>query len=93
MNEFVSWQKKSGKPVQVGDVSVTPQSQVLQVRLPFGGFVWQRPVAVVVERHGRAAETLAIVDVTRLAYTCLALVALISAAVQIANLRHSRRKG
>jgi hypothetical protein len=49
-----------------GDTTVTPQTRVLTVRLPFGGFVWNRPVAVQVERDGRI-ERIPIVDFTRLA--------------------------
>jgi len=37
----------------------------LIVRLPFGGFVWNRPVAVLVEREGQT-ERIAIHDVTRI---------------------------
>lgn len=29
-----------GQPVIVGDITVTPQSQAIIVRLPIGGFVW-----------------------------------------------------
>jgi hypothetical protein len=49
----------------VGDLTLTPQSQVLTIRLPFGGFVWHRPTAVLVERAGRV-DRVRIVDVTRL---------------------------
>jgi hypothetical protein len=51
----------------VGDVTVTPQSQALAVRWPFGGFVWNRPVAILVERGGpRSVERMHVVDVTRM---------------------------
>jgi hypothetical protein len=63
----VQWQTVSGDPVTVGDVTVTPQSQALIVRWPFGGFVWNRPVAILVEREGaRIVERMRVVDVTRL---------------------------
>ena len=63
----VQWQTVSGDPMTVGDVSVTPQSQALVVRWPFGGFVWNRPIAVVVERDGAGfVERRRVVDVTRI---------------------------
>ncbi len=63
----VQWQTVSGDPTTVGDVTVTPQSQALVVRWPFGGFVWNRPVAILVERAGsRIVERMRVVDVTRL---------------------------
>lgn len=72
MRKFVSWQKKSGAPIKAGGFILTPQSQVLAVRLPFGGFVWHRPVHVVVEREGEAAggdgrkpQIIPINDITR----------------------------
>jgi len=60
----VNWQTRSGEPVRVGDVSVTPQSQALGVRWPGGGCVWNRPIALLVEREGRTRR-LPIIDVTR----------------------------
>ncbi len=66
LKDIVQWQMVSGNPVTVGDVSVTPQSQALTVRLPFGGFVWNRPVAVWVERgESHPVERIPVVDVTR----------------------------
>ena len=64
---MVQRQTISGSSVTVGDVTVTPQSQALIVRWPFGGFVWNRPVAILVERGGpRSVERMRVVDVTRM---------------------------
>lgn len=62
--EIVEWKTVSGEPSTVGDVTLTPQSQALTIRWPFGGFVWNRPVAVLVER-GDSTERVPIADVTR----------------------------
>ena len=64
-NDLVQWHKASGQPVVVHDLTLTPQSQVLIVRFPWGAWVWHRPTAVQVERNGRV-ERLPIVDLTRL---------------------------
>jgi hypothetical protein len=64
--DWVQWQTINGDPITIGNVTVTPQSQALAVRWPFGGFVWNRPVAVLVERGGYT-ERIPIVDTTRMA--------------------------
>jgi hypothetical protein len=56
----------SGEPITVGETTITPQARVLAVRWPGGGWVWNRPHAVLVERRGRV-ERVPIVDVTRVA--------------------------
>jgi hypothetical protein len=70
--KFVSWERQRGELIKVGDLTITPESQVLQIRLPFGGYVWHRPVQVVVEADGapeavsgRDLQTIPIPDVTR----------------------------
>jgi hypothetical protein len=67
LKDVIQRQTTSGRPVTVGDVTVTPQSQALAVRWPFGGFVWNRPVAILVERGGpHSVERIRVVDVTRM---------------------------
>ena len=91
LKDIVQWQTVSGDPVTVGDVTVTPQSQALTVRLPFGGFVWNRPVAVVVEQGGaHTVERLPVVDVTRLIQLGLLGFSLIFSTVMLAQF--ARRK-
>jgi len=63
--DLVQWHRASGQPVVVHDLTLTPQSQVLIVRFPWGAWVWHRPTAIQVERNGRV-ERLPIVDLTRL---------------------------
>ncbi len=63
--DWLQWQTIDGDPITVGNVTVTPQSQALIVRWPFGGFIWNRPIAVLVDRNGRR-ERIPIVDTTRL---------------------------
>jgi hypothetical protein len=66
IREFFRWETRSGTPITVGDTILIPRSQALSVRLPFGGFVWNRPLSVLVERKGQTDE-IPIVDVTRIA--------------------------
>ena len=56
----------AGDPVTANGVRVTPVARALTVRTRFGGLVWNRPVAVRLEREGRV-ERKRIVDLTRAA--------------------------
>lgn len=62
----LQWQTHTGEPWTVDERTLTPESQALVVRFPYGGFVWNRPSAVLVNENG-ATRRLPIVDVTRLA--------------------------
>jgi len=62
--QMIGWQTVMGRPVTRGDFTVTPQSQALTIRWPNGGLVWNRPVAILVER-GQQTERIPIVDITR----------------------------
>jgi hypothetical protein len=66
----VKWQTTSGETTAHGDIQVTPQSRALTVRWPRGGWVWNCPVAVLVERDGHRRRV-PIVDVTRVAQLML----------------------
>lgn len=67
---LVEFETRSGEPVAVGDVTVTPQSSAFTLRWPGGGFVWNRPVAVLVEGP-EGEERIPVVDVTLLAQVLL----------------------
>lgn len=62
--KFISWQAEDGETTELSGYRITPRSQALTVHLPFGGFVWNRPVAVKVEVDGVEQE-IPIVDATR----------------------------
>lgn len=77
-----------GKTLVAGDALITPVAQALIVRTPVGGFVWNRPLAVRIERRGRV-EQRRLLDVTRLAQAAL-LASGIAAGVLLARRPHSR---
>jgi hypothetical protein len=69
IKDVIQWQTLAGSPTTIGDMTVTPESSALVVRLPGrwpAAYVWNRPVAVVVQR-GDTSERIPIVDVTRIA--------------------------
>jgi len=61
----------SGETVTVDDVAVTPQSQAVTMHWPRAGWVWNRPIAVLVRRGEDEEERIPIVDVTRVAQLAL----------------------
>lgn len=66
LQDYVQIQTVSGDAAVAGDVKLIPQSRSLTVRCTYGGMVWHRPVAVLVQRDGQE-EAIPIVDVTRIA--------------------------
>lgn len=81
LKDFVKVETREGEPVQVRGLTVTPRAQALSVRVPqFGGFVWNRPVSVLVERDGEV-QHLPIVDVMRWTQVGLGVLAAVIALI------------
>ena len=66
LKDIIHWQTTSGDRLTIGGISITPQAQAIVLRGPFGGWVWNRPAAIVVEQGGQT-KRIPIVDVTRVA--------------------------
>mgnify|MGYP006293871535 FL=1 len=89
--EMFQRQTRSGDPVIAGDITVTPQSEAISLRWPYGGLVWNRPVAVLVEKGGQT-ERIPIVDVTRAAQLgLLGLSVILSIVTFVVTIRHRRQ--
>jgi hypothetical protein len=85
----VQWKKIDGPTVASPFGSITPEARALVVRLPFGGFVWTRPIAVRIDRDGSSAR-LPIPDPTRVAQ--LGLIVLIAVVFVLAALTAPQRR-
>ncbi len=72
LGNILQIETQAGTPATVGNLTVTPESQAFILRLPFGGFVWNRPAAVLLEMEGEQ-QHIPIVDVTRIAQLALAV--------------------
>ncbi len=91
--KMVEWRTRAGAPVEVDGVRITPEAQALTVSLPFFHFVWNRPVAITVERQGQS-ERIPIVDVTRLALLAIGgSVAVFALAVGLTKGRKEKKCG
>jgi hypothetical protein len=66
MTQLIQRETRTGEPITVGERTVRTQSQFVMVRFPFGGFVWNRPTAVLVTENNHN-YTIPITDPTRLA--------------------------
>lgn len=64
--DFVQLKTVQGTAVQTPHHTLIPESQALIIKFPYGGFVWQRPTAVLVQQ-GEQIRRYPITDVTRLA--------------------------
>ena len=89
LKDLFQVQTVAGQPVIVGDITVTPQSQAIIVRLPIGGFVWNRATAILVEQDGQAQRFL-ISDITRILQLCLLGFSLVLSIVSL--LKFSQRR-
>lgn len=76
--KFWQWKIQDGAPITVGGRTLTPQTRVLSVRFPFGGYVWHRPAAVLVAENGRS-QRLPIPDPTRMILIAVAVVSMVIA--------------
>lgn len=63
-HKMIRWQTSAGEPVVVATTTITPMALSLIVQLPFGGFVWSRPIALEL-KNGTSTRRLPIVDMTR----------------------------
>jgi hypothetical protein len=88
--DMLGAREASAEPVTVDDVTVTLRSRALVVRLPKGGFIWNRPTAVLVEQGARARR-IPIVDVTRILQVGLLGLAVLTASISLLGSR--RRTG
>ena len=90
--KWIQFHSQSGEPIEVQELTLTPQAQALVIRWPRGGFVWNRPTAVDVTRDGDTMR-LPIVDVTRLVLIVLLLLPLfLTGIVALAHWASSQRR-
>lgn len=84
IGKFVRWATLAGPPVTVNQLTVTPLAQSLTIRWPQGGFVWNRPVAIIVERDGQTTR-IPILDVTGLVQLILLGIVLLVSLVLLSS--------
>ena len=66
MKDMLRIKSVRGDRIETEEAVVTPLSKALVVSLPMGGFVWNRPVGIEVEKD-QIIERIPIIDVTLLA--------------------------
>ena len=71
IKDFIQWKTESTEPVVIDGQVVRLESQSFSINTPFGGYVWNRPNAVLVGQHG-LTQRIPITDVTRTALWGLA---------------------
>ncbi len=78
-----------GPVLEVGTARIVVESQVLAIRLPFAGFIWNRPIAIHVTQGGENRR-IRVIDFTRVIQ--LALLVLISVLAILLRFQSGRRK-
>jgi len=91
VSKYFSWEPVIGKPQVIGDRVIRLQSQAISLNTPFGGFLWNRPTAVLVEKDGITDEV-PIVDATRYALISIGVMGVVGMllAKLIAGVRMTR---
>ena len=89
LGNIVRWERRQSASQDIGDTTLTLESRALEVRLPFGGLVWNRPTAVVTRRRGEASRRTGISDGT--SRTQAGMVAGCVAAFVLTTLLRSKR--
>ena len=89
LKDHIQVQTGACQPVIAGDTIVTPQSQAFIVRLPIGGFVWNRPTAILVEQGGQV-KRFPIRDIGRITQLSLLGFSLVLSIVSL--IKFSQRK-
>ena len=65
LTDLIQLKTVQGTAVHTPQYTLIPESQALIIKFPYGGFVWQRPTAVLVQQ-GEQTQRHPITDVTRL---------------------------
>ena len=89
LGNVVRWERHESASQDIGDTTLTLESRALEVRLPFGGLVWNRPTAVLTRRRGEASRRTCISDAT--SRTQAGMVAGCVAAFVLTTLLRSKR--
>jgi hypothetical protein len=76
VSKYFSWQPVVGEPQVIGDQVIRLQAQAILLNTPFGGFVWNRPTAVLVEKDG-VTDEVPIVDATRYALISIGVMGMV----------------
>jgi len=73
MTELLNVEIQAGNQIAQGDYTITPFSQSVQLLIPgrVGGFIWNRPVSVLVQDADGGEKVIPIQDVTRIAQLSL----------------------
>ena len=86
------WKRAAfGETIHANGVILTPQSETIGLDFPFGGLVWNRPVAILVEKDD-VVKRIPIVDITRMAVLLLAGLTLAFSVIGVTKVRQ-RREG
>lgn len=74
--KYINWEPVIGEPQVIGERTIRLKSQAISLITPFGGFVWNRPTAVLVQKDDITDEV-PIIDVTRYALISIGVMGIV----------------
>jgi len=77
LNDFIQLKTAQGTAVHTPHHTLIPESQALTIRFPYGGIVWQRPTAVLIQENNQLRRY-PITDITRIVIWSLLSFSLLS---------------
>jgi len=88
--DIIETEIKTGDSRQIGNLELTPLTQVLKIHMPGrrAGLIWNRPKAVVVRTSDGREQILPIPDVTRIAIWAMLAGGLLGAFMMGLMFRH-----
>lgn len=91
-SRFFQLNSHNEKEIECGNIRLTPQSQSLIIGRGPGKFVWNRPLAVIVEREGKL-ERIPVIDLTRIAQLGIFAIGVIGSIIGIFKMIKKQKEG
>jgi hypothetical protein len=68
MQNLIRYETHAGEPISIKGAKLVPFTQVLSIKIPgmLGGFLWERPVSVLVQKADGEEIILPVQDITRI---------------------------
>jgi hypothetical protein len=91
IGEYFRYDLARGEPLTAGGFEIVPHARVATLRTPYGGFVWNRPIALTVRREGEEEELIPILDATLMGQVLLYALGIIFGGLFLALTTQMRR--
>jgi len=91
IGEYFRYEFARGEPFTAGGVEIEPHARVATLHTPYGGFVWNRPIALTVRRDGEEEAVIPIFDATLIGQVLIYACGIIFGGLVLALIIQKRR--